>query len=221
MPLSVHMPSLFACFAALASERSLHLQWHEMFQTPCYTGGKGAWGGYTWNTSLFPDPAAFVAKMHGTRGPLGIKVAVNTHPDNGIDACQANYVQMGAAIGEDTTSKKTLTDLNQACGVEAKPPNPTHCTRDYVDAYFRYMIEPISADYQWTDSPQVTTFTNELYVRYPGTKKGKRTINFSRYGGLGNHRTPVGFSGDTLRKWDTLAYQTYFTSRAANVGFGW
>ena len=45
------------------------------------------------------------------------------------------------------------------------------------------MIEPIGADYQWTDSPKVTTFSNELYVRYPGTKKKKRSINFSRYGG--------------------------------------
>jgi hypothetical protein len=46
-------------------------------------------------------------------------------------------------------------------------------------------------------------------------------VNFSRFGGLGQHRTPIGFSGDTARKWDTLAYQTYFTPHAANVGFGW
>eukprot|EP01049_Picozoa_sp_SAG25_P012743 SAG25_NODE_1794_length_2325_cov_1.529650_1_plen_79_part_10 len=46
-------------------------------------------------------------------------------------------------------------------------------------------------------------------------------MNFSRFGGLGQHRTPIGFSGDTARKWDTLAYQTYFTPHAANVGFGW
>jgi hypothetical protein len=77
-----------------------------------------------------------------------------------------------------------LTDLNQACGVEAEGAKPL-CTRAYVDAYFKLMVDPIMADYQWTDSPKVTTFTNELYVRYPGTKKKKRTINFSRYGGLG------------------------------------
>ena len=91
---------------------------------------------------------------------------------------------MGAAIGAATDQNKTLTDLNQACGIEAKEPKPL-CTRAYVDAYFKYMIEPIGADYQWTDSPEVTSFTNELYVRYPGTKKKKRSINFSRYGGLG------------------------------------
>ena len=35
------------------------------------------------------------------------------------------------------------------------------------------------------------------------------------------HRTPTGFSGDTMRKWDTLEYEVYFTPRASNVGFGW
>jgi hypothetical protein len=81
-------------------------------------------------------------------------------------------------------------------------------------------LEPTNVDVVWTDTPKATTWTNWLYVRYP-MKKGNRTINFSRYGGLGNHRTPTGFSGDTLRKWDTLEYEIYMTPRASNVGFGW
>lgn len=86
----------------------------------------------------------------------------------------------------------------------------------------RCRIEPSLADYAWTDTPSATTWTNWLYVLYPALSKGKnRTINFSRYGGLGNHRTPTGFSGDTKRRWDTLEYQVYFTPRASNVGFGW
>ena len=47
------------------------------------------------------------------------------------------------------------------------------------------------------------------------------TVTALRYGGLGDHRTPTGFSGDTVRKWDTLEYEVYMTSRASNVGFGW
>ena len=205
----------------------MDMEWHTMFSEPCYTGGPGNWGGYTWNKTLFPDQHAFVAKLNAMRGPLGIKVAVNTHPDVGINACQENYASMAAAIGFETDGNKTMTDLNQACGTEAAEKSLS-CSRQYVEAYFKYMINPtpvsgasVAADYSWTDSPDVTTFTNELYVRYPGTKRNKRSINFSRYGGLGQHRTPVGFSGDTLRQWDTLTYQTYFTPRSANVGFGW
>lgn len=190
----------------------MDMEWHEMFAPKCYQKGPGAWGGYTWNTSLFADPGAFITKLHASRGPVGIKVAVNTHPDEGIDACQEGYAAMAAAIGADSSKGKTLTDLGNICGTSAAHPEVT-CTRKYVEAYFRYMIDPIGADYSWTDEPSVTTFSNELYVRYPGTKKKKRTINFSRYGGRGQHRTPIGFSGDTLRRWDTLAYQTYFTPR--------
>ena len=44
---------------------------------------------------------------------------------------------------------------------------------------------------------------------------------FSRWGGLGNHRYPIGFSGDTVVTWESLAFQPYFTATAANVGYGW
>ena len=36
----------------------------------------------------------------------------------------------------------------------------------------------------------------------------------------GSHRYPVGFSGDTIITWDSLAFQPYFTSTASNIGYG-
>lgn len=50
---------------------------------------------------------------------------------------------------------------------------------------------------------------------------GKRPLNFSRFGGLGAGRMPVGFSGDTLISWESLAYQPYFTATSANVLYGY
>jgi alpha-glucosidase (family GH31 glycosyl hydrolase) len=44
---------------------------------------------------------------------------------------------------------------------------------------------------------------------------------YSRWGGLGNHRYPIGFSGDAHTTWESLAFQPYFTATAANVGYGW
>lgn len=40
------------------------------------------WNHYTWETSLFPDPAAFVASVHdGTSGfAQPLKLALNIHP---------------------------------------------------------------------------------------------------------------------------------------------
>ena len=49
----------------------------------------------------------------------------------------------------------------------------------------------------------------------------RRPFVFSRWGGLGNHRYPIGFSGDTVIHWGSLAFQPYFTSTAANVAYGW
>ena len=34
-----------------------------------------------------------------------------------------------------------------------------------------------------------------------------RPLTFSRCAGMGNHRYPIGFSGDTVVSWDSLAFQ--------------
>lgn len=44
---------------------------------------------------------------------------------------------------------------------------------------------------------------------------------FSRYAGPGSHRYPVGFSGDTVTSWESLAFQPEFTVTASNIGYGW
>ena len=52
-------------------------------------------------------------------------------------------------------------------------------------------------------------------------RNGKRPMFFSRYAGLGSHRYPVGFSGDTVTTWESLDFQPYFTANASNAGYGW
>ena len=48
-----------------------------------------------------------------------------------------------------------------------------------------------------------------------------RPLIYHRWGGLGNHRYQVGFSGDTFISWASLDYQTYFNSTASNVLYGY
>lgn len=72
----------------------------------------------------------------------------------------------------------------------------------------------------FTPGTQVTTWTNHLYAQ-DMRNRNLRPLVLSRYGGLGNHRSPIGFSGDTLRKWDTLAFEVYMTPRASNIAFGY
>ena len=49
----------------------------------------------------------------------------------------------------------------------------------------------------------------------------RRRLIMHRWGGLGNQRYPIGFSGDTASSWASLAFQPLFTSAAANVNFGY
>lgn len=186
----------------------LDMEWHSQTQYPdCETfiGIKG-WGGYTWNKTLFPDPGDFIAKVHSH----DIHVALNFHPDGTIDACQEPYTKLAEALGVDPATKQGLPDL------DVSQKNETYC-----NAHFTTCIEPLHNDIAWTDTAMSTTWSNYLYVRFPALRKNKRTINFSRYTGIGDQRKPIGFSGDTLRRFDTLQYEVYMTPRAANVGFGW
>ena len=52
-------------------------------------------------------------------------------------------------------------------------------------------------------------------------RKGQAGLILSRYGGPGSHRYPIGFSGDTIVTWESLAFQPYFTSTASNIGYTW
>ena len=52
-------------------------------------------------------------------------------------------------------------------------------------------------------------------------KRMEKGLAFARWAGLGSHRYPIGFSGDTYMEWRSLAFQPYFTATAANVAFWW
>ena len=48
-----------------------------------------------------------------------------------------------------------------------------------------------------------------------------RPFIMGRFGGLGAHRYPIGFVGDTYVKWPVLRYETYFMPTSSNVLFQW
>ncbi|WIB35618.1 TIM-barrel domain-containing protein [Curtobacterium sp. MCJR17_043] len=52
-------------------------------------------------------------------------------------------------------------------------------------------------------------------------RDGGGGMTFSRYAGPGSHRYAVGFSGDAVVSWASLAFQPEFTATAANIGYPW
>jgi alpha-glucosidase len=102
-------------------------------------------------------------------------------------------------------------------------------TTNYMDI-LHHPLEKQGVDFWWLDWHQgTTTKVPDLnptwwlnYVHFTDQEReGKRPLLFGRWGGLGNHRYEIGFSGDMVSEWDSLAYQPIFTATAANVGYAY
>jgi alpha-glucosidase len=177
------------------------------------------WTGYTWNPKYFPDPEGFLKWAH----EQGLKVTLNLHPAEGVGKQEARFAEMCQAMGLDPAK----TDRIPFDAVNKK----------YADAYFNVLHHPLEKqgiDFWWMDWQQGKSTTMEgldplwwlNYLHWTDQQKrsdetGHRPLIFSRWGGLGNHRYPIGFSGDTFSNWPSLAFQPYFTSTAGNVGYAY
>lgn len=190
----------------------IDMDWHLVDIDPDIGTG---WTGYTWNRELFPDPERFL----GALNERGLATTLNLHPADGVRSHEDAYPQVAEAMGVDPAS--------------GLPIEFDVTSREFVDAYLRYLHHPLEeqgVDFWWIDwqSGGATSvpgldplwMLNHIHFLDSG-RGGKRPLTFSRYAGLGSHRYPVGFSGDTITTWDSLAFQPYFTATAANVGYTW
>eukprot|EP01103_Thecamoeba_quadrilineata_P016377 TRINITY_DN5458_c0_g1_i1.p1 TRINITY_DN5458_c0_g1~~TRINITY_DN5458_c0_g1_i1.p1 ORF type:complete len:1065 (+),score=195.19 TRINITY_DN5458_c0_g1_i1:83-3196(+) len=175
------------------------------------------WTGYTWNNTLFPNPEHFVKKMH----EKGLRVTLNLHPASGVYPHEEMYEEFAKFMGMKKGSKE---------------PVPFDCTDSkFMTAYFKVLHHPheekTGIDFWWidwqhgtlSDLPGVDPLFMLNHLHYQDMKRDNHTrpFVFSRWAGLGGHRYPIGFSGDSSVNWDMLAFQPYLTATSANVGFGW
>lgn len=179
------------------------------------------WTGYTWNRELFPDPPAFLQWVRDK----GLRVALNLHPAEGVQAFEEVYPRFAEAMGVDPESGEGI---------------PFRITeRKFVQHYFELLHHPMEdsaggegggVDFWWIDWQQggacemegldPLLWLNHLHFA-DSARRGRRPMLYSRWGGLGNHRYQTGFSGDTWVGWRALQFQPYFTATASNVAYGW
>jgi len=197
----------------------IDMDWH-LTETGNDSSG---WTGYTWNRELFPDPTILIRHIH----ERGLRTALNLHPAAGIHDHEAQYDEFARHMGMDPQTREPIPfDL-------ADP--------KFTKAYFELLHHPKEADgldFWWIDWQQGSLsslpgldplfWLNHLHFLDMTRDRGEhsestktRPFIFSHWGGLGNHRYPIGFSGDTIVSWESLAYQPYFTATAANVAYGW
>ncbi|GAA4839636.1 glycoside hydrolase family 31 protein [Luteimicrobium xylanilyticum] len=201
------------------------MDWHVVDVDPELGSG---WTGYTWNRSLFPDPAKFLAWLH----ERGLRVTLNVHPADGVRAHEEAYAAMAAALSRDTSQRDPIAfDVTD---------------RAFLEAYFAVLhrrLERDGVDFWWLDwqsGPHsrvagidpLWTLNHFHFLDNARPREAARTadgravrddrpLTFSRYAGPGSHRYPVGFSGDAVISWASLDFQPYFTASAANIGYGW
>lgn len=175
----------------------------------------GGWTGYSWNTELFPDYRAFLSYLKSKN----LRVTLNLHPADGVRFFEDCYEEMAMAMGIDPKTKKDI---------------PFQVGNDrFWNNYFDILHKPYEkegVDFWWidwqqgkkSDVPGLDPLIPLNHYHYlDNAQDGRLPLILSRYSGLGSHRYPLGFSGDTDISWKVLAFQPYFTANSSNSGYTW
>jgi alpha-glucosidase (family GH31 glycosyl hydrolase) len=184
----------------------LDMDWH-----------KDGWTGWSWNRKLLPDAEKLLPWFHSQ----GLHDTLNLHPADGVAPYEDQYAHFMRDMGADPSSGKTI---------------PFDAGNEkYMDTLFKDVLDPLhkdGVDFWWLDWQQypftrsVPDLTNLFWLNtllYDYTaKNGQRGMSFSRWGGWGDQRHPIHFSGDASTSFSMLSFEVPFTSTAGNVGcFFW
>lgn len=196
----------------------LDMDWHWNGNADSMSEGIGGWTGWSWNTNLLPQPEKLLQEIHDN----GMRLSLNLHPADGVNSHESpDYYKL---IRSDLDGK-----YDKDGTIEWSLDYP-----DFTKSFFNRVIrdhEKEGVDFWWLDWQQhltskLTPYLGETFwcnhVFFNDMKKNRperRPVIFHRWGGLGSHRYQIGFSGDALINFPTLAFQPYFTSTASNVGY--
>lgn len=174
---------------------------------------KYGWEGYDWNDKLFPDPEGFLKWCK----QQGLAVTLNNHPGTALPVEDSHHAAAAQLAGVTGDALKQPLAWNLA---------DKNSNRAFVEAV-HWPLEAIGIDFWWIDGAAPSRFRGlngamwcaKTYFDGTARRSGLRSMVFSRYGDLGQHRYPAGFSGDVYSEWDVLNYEVRFTARAGNVCF--
>ena len=175
--------------------------------------GKGGWTGYTWNRRLFPDPDGFLKYLKQNN----LQVTLNLHPADGIANYEDNFGMMAKWMGVNPDSTKVISYEGS--------------NKKFMSGWLNTILRPMEKkgiDFWWLDWQQrlndgkYKDLSNTWWLNYVifsdmERNREVRPLLYHRWGGLGNHRYQIGFSGDSYISWASLDFQPYFNSTASNV----
>ena len=179
--------------------------------------GRGGWTGYTWNKRLFPSPVGFMKWAKQQQ----LQTTVNLHPADGIKHYEDCYADMARWMGMDPAEKKDI------------PWNAS--SKRFMQGWYDKVLRPMEGygiDFwwldwqQWNNDKEFPRLSNVWWINYATftdmeRHHDTRPMLYHRWGGLGNHRYQIGFSGDAIISWKSLDFQPYYNSTASNVLYGY
>lgn len=201
---------------------TIDMDWHlvngidDKYRTgKIYPWESTGWTGYTWNKELFPNYKQFLTELHNRN----LHITLNLHPARGVRGFEVMYKDMADAMGIDPKTEQPIDfDLTN---------------EKFVNNYFDILHHPYEkdgVDFWWIDWQQGKNsniagldplYALNHYHTLDNCRGNMRGLILSRYAGIGSHRYPLGFSGDTNTSWKCLKFQPYFTATATNCGYSW
>lgn len=177
------------------------------------------WTGYSWNRKLIPDPAGLIKEFRDQH----VYVTLNDHPHDGLRPTEDVYPAFIRALGVDTNRTGVpVFDAGDRRYMKAFL-DRAHGEGDSIGVAFWW--QDWQQDYAYPVVRGTTTkhvpWLNELYFNH--SRRGNlRGAGFARWGGWGDHRHPIQFSGDAVGNWDMLRFEVDLTTTSGNAGcFFW
>ena len=218
----------------------MDMDWHRTFYDEerrgvvDQAGQPIGWGGFTVDKDYYPDLDGLFAWLRDR----GLEGTLNLHPASGVEPWEAGYECAAEAMGVDPATKrfvlydivnKTFVDSLHACVLARLPAK--FWWVDYQQ-WENTTLPGVSAsawgnrvffNYSLANTMRSGRLPESLFTGGGGeaSEGGNNGLVMARFGGIGSHRTPVGFSGDVWVTWDSLAFQPRFTATAANLMFGY
>ena len=198
----------------------IDMDWHltdSVFLSRDEFDQRKGWTGWTWDKGVFPDPAGFLQWTKTKH----LKTTLNLHPASGVASFESQYSDFAKRMKFDATTGRNIPYEGS--------------NKQFMHHFFDGLLRPMEkqgVDFWWLDWQQwptdkkLKTLDNVWWLNYTfftdREKNSKvRPMLYHRWGGLGNHRYQIGFSGDAIISWKSLEYQPYFTSAASNVLYGY
>lgn len=154
--------------------------------------------GYSFSTELFSDPSQFISSMNDKN----IKVGLNFDPSEGINPLDEVYPLFDNGSG-------TVVPFNAFDVV-------------FANKFYEGIIAPLNiVDFLWVDFTSDLMSMKSLNYYVKKSRLKSRFLTLTRNTGLGSHKYPVLYSGQTTVSWKTLDSLPKYNAGASNYGLSW